>query len=91
MTEEFAKMVNRLARANNFEDGAFCLITAHFNENTYYIQQKGINAGVLSGINTAIRDYLNTLDDNVAIMFRGMLKKTISEDEERRFQNKKWE
>ena len=28
MTNEFAEIVNRLARAKNFKDGSFCLITS---------------------------------------------------------------
>lgn len=91
MTEDFAEIVNRLARARNFEDGAFCLITAHANEDTHTVEQKYINSGVLNGINHAVKNYLEKLDDNNARVFKDMLKKTIIEDEERRFQNKDME
>ncbi|NDO18789.1 hypothetical protein FMM68_03860 [Lachnospiraceae bacterium MD329] len=88
MTEDFAKTVNRLSRARNFEDGAFCLITAHANENTHTVEQKNINSGVLNGINNAVKNYMDKLDNNAARTFRNMLKETIIKDEERRFQIK---
>lgn len=88
MTEDFAKTVNRLSRARNFEDGAFCLITAHANENTHTVEQKNINSGVLNGISNAVKNYLDKLDNNAARTFRNMLKETIIKDEERRFQIK---
>lgn len=91
MTENFAKTVNRLSRAKNFEDGAFCLITAHANEGTHTVEQKNINSGVLNGIDRAVKNYLDMLDDNNARKFRDMLITTIIQDEKRRFQSENME
>lgn len=86
MAKEFQETVNRLARARNFEGGAYCLITAITGEDTHHIDIHGVNNGILCGINSVLNRCLKLMPDNAAKLFREDIKQTLIEDEQRRFQ-----
>lgn len=72
------------AKAELSKDGAYCAITSLQRESIHYIAQKGINAGVLSGIETALKQYLEALNNDGAKLYREEIMKVLAEDEQRR-------
>lgn len=87
MTDEFAKTVNKLARARNFEDGSYLLLTKNGDEN-YVAEMKGAMATIVCGIGGVVKNILESSDDNEARAICEHLKKIIIADEERRFQQR---
>lgn len=91
MTEEFAKTVNRIARAKNFEGGTYLLITKHHDEDDIHTEGKGNDTVVLLGIASYIKFLMkeNTAEQNRNIL--DFLKLIIINEEERLFQEKEIE
>ncbi len=85
MTEEFAKIVNRLARAKNFDDGSYLLITQK-GEESIIVEMKGSHSAILSGIGGTLKQILNISDDKEGQTIREWLREIIIEDEQQRFQ-----
>ena len=50
MTNEFAEIVNRLARAKNFKDGSFCLITSDPDSDKVVVEVKGEHKDIIQGV-----------------------------------------
>lgn len=86
MTEEFAEIVNRLAKARNFEDGAFLLITKGGGDETIKIESKGSTYDVLYGVSAYLDKLLSKMTGTEAEATRQLLKNVIIRDEQRRFQ-----
>lgn len=86
MTEEFAEIVNRLAKARNFPEGAYCLITVLQDEDDAVMQIKGPAEFILPGIKMAIEEILEKSRDDAARSVREYIKDILIKDEERRFQ-----
>lgn len=91
MTEEFAKMVNRLARAKNFEGGSYLLITNHHDEEHIRIQSKGNDAVNMLGIVGYIKAFMqdSTMEERQEVL--DILKTLIVQEEEKLFQEEEIE
>lgn len=88
MTKEFAKKVSKLAKAHNFDDGAYLLITAHTGNGIINIERKGLNHNLIKGIICALEGYLKQLNNIDRISLCEAIKSIIVKDEQSRFQNK---
>lgn len=86
MTEEFAKIVNRLARARNFEDGSFCLITSEPNADNVMVEMKGKHSALVQGIGSTLKQILSSIDDKEAVTVREFITNILIKDEQKRFQ-----
>lgn len=88
MTKEFAEIVNRLARARNFEDGSFILVTSEPDSEDIRLEVKGSYSVLLPAICDILKEILSDAeDDKAASIIREHIKEVIIEDEQRRFQN----
>lgn len=91
MTEEFAKTVNRLARARNFEGGTYLLITKQHDEDDIDITAKGNEMINMLGIVGYIRSFMQESTTEKRQEVLDILKKVIIREEERLFQEKEIE
>jgi len=88
MTKEFEEIVNRLARARNFEDGSYILVTSEPDSEDIKIEAKGNYDVFVPAICDILNEILSKAKDNkAALIVREKVKKVIIEDEQRRFQN----
>ena len=88
MTQEFAEVVNRLARAKNFEEGSYLLITFE-PENTQVVSEfKGNHAPLISGMGGCLQRILPYLDDEEAKCVKEVFLNIFKDDEKHRFEIK---
>lgn len=86
MTRAFNKTLDRLARAWNYNDGSYLLIT-QCGDDDGVVQSGGDSGEIVNGIITALKlQILPNVDDDEARDICDWLKSFIVEDEERRFQ-----
>ena len=88
MTEEFAEIVNRLARARNFEEGSFLLITSEPEMNKVIVEMKGKAAEIISGIGSTLERILESINDDDALVVRNFITTILLKDEQTRYQSK---
>ena len=87
MTQEFAEIINRLAKARNIEGGTHLLITAMPDEDEIELDMKGNDTTIVYSVCDVLKKVLETThDDTRARAFRELLKQVIIADEQRRFQ-----
>ena len=86
MTEEFAERVNRLARARNFEEGAYLLITSEPESDKPIVEMKGKEAAIISGIGSTLEHILESINNDAALAVRNFITTILLEDEQKRYQ-----
>ena len=87
MTNEFAVIVNRLARAKNFEDGSFCLITSDPDSDKVVVELKGEHKHLIQGIGSTLKHILTQVNDKDAEIIKKFITDIITEDEKLRFKS----
>ena len=87
MTNEFTEIVNRLARAKNFKDGSFCLITSDPDSDKVVVEVKGEHKDIIQGVGSTLRHILSQVNDKDAEIIKVFITDIITEDEKSRFKS----
>lgn len=77
MTGGFAEIIKRLARARDFEDGAFLLITSEPNSKTFTVEMKGWYSPIAEGYIKTLEKILSELNNEDASRVREAVIKTL--------------
>ena len=70
MTNEFAEIVNRLARAKNFKDGSFCLITSDPDSDKVVVEVKGEHKDIIQGVGSTLRHITDIITEDEKSRFK---------------------
>lgn len=91
MTDEFRELTSRLARAKNFDGGAYILITLHPDEKDIKVDMKGSGYILLTGLIGALSSLLDDADVKTQQDTCEALVKLVSDNQTKRFQNTEME
>ena len=87
MTNEFAEIVNRLARAKNYKDGSFCLITSDPDSDKVVVELKVEHKNIIQGVGDTLKHILSQVNDEDAEIIKVFITDIITEDEKSRFKS----
>ena len=86
MTKSFQEMADNLARAKNFEDGSYLLITSRESKDDIFVSAGGNPGVLLLGIAIETKKLLEEVDRVASAEICAIMSKIVSDEQARRFQ-----